>query len=203
MIDDLLWTKPRTVDGMEILRPPTVRAFFRALAAYGREIGSLRKASRHLAATGGLDPEIAVSAFLYLPDDERFAYVLEDVVPDRGFPYTAEERRRYLLAIVGVLGPNVARLDALFGDPEAERPLRESVGDDSLLVFGCAERFHVDPRSVMDWPLGTFLDVVEAFSKPESVREPKVNVAEYVGDFVGAPVVGTGVVGGPVRAGEN
>ena len=166
-VSDLLGKRARTASGAEVAAP-TVRSFFRALEVFGAEIGIVREASRKV--PGGLSPDIAIAPFLTAPSDGRLAYVLD------GPPFDMEGAAR---SWVPFILPLAGRIDALLGEPG------EAGGDDSdvdsatLLILGCAERFHIDPMAVMDWPLGLFLDVVQAFSRP-----PKAQGSEQ-GEIVG------------------
>jgi hypothetical protein len=121
---------------------------------FGAEIGIVREACRKV--PGGIAPDIALSPFLVSPLDGRLAYVLDGVT----FDLAGAAR-----AIAPVVARLAGRIDALLGYPGAEADQDGDVDPAVLLVLGCAERFKIDPMAVMDWPLGLFLDVVQAFSR--------------------------------------
>lgn len=158
-----------------IVRPPTVRTFYLALECFGSEIAIVRSAARK--AEGGLSVAVAVAPFLTDPGHTRLARVLKTCVE---FPIGLEgDFERVLadddatameLALTVADMIDVKGLDAMLTPPDAQRvEPGESDGpsDESALVFGCAERFHIDPMAVMEWPAGVFADVVAAFSRPE------------------------------------
>ena len=169
-MSDLLWTKPRVVGGV-LVAPPTVRSFFRALEVFGAEIGAVREARSRLEEP--LSRDAMLTPFLVTVDDGRLDYVLEDMLqpwPGGGLRPEGELRKAVDAALL-VLGPNLARLDELLGEPSAEISEEASGGDDVLYVLGCADRYHLDPRVVLDWPIGLFLDVIEAGAQAAKGRE--------------------------------
>jgi hypothetical protein len=177
---DLLWTKPREVGGVR-LAPPTVRSFFRALEVFGAEIGAVREARSKIA--GEISPDVALAPFLVTTAHERLRYVLEDVLADWTEP-TEADLQAAARATVAILGGNLARIDALLGGATVEIEPSQGAGDDVLYVLGCADRFHLDPRVVMDWPVGLFLDVVEAFSSPPGSPEDRAAGEAFIGSIL-------------------
>lgn len=163
-LSDLLGKKTRTVSGVDV-GAPTVRQFFRALEVFGTEIGIIREAARQI--PGGLLLEVAVAPFLVSPDDGRLKYVL-----DR----PGWENADAVHAVALFVAPLAARIDGLLGVPGEGGEDTEDIESGVLLVLGCAERFHIDPMVVMDWPLGLFLDVVNAFSRPPSRRSSGIDL---------------------------
>jgi hypothetical protein len=172
---DLLWTKPREVGGV-LLAPPTVRSFFRALEVFGAEIGAVREARSKV--EGALSLDVALSPFLVPAAQERLRYVLEDVITTWTEPSEADLHAAARGA-VEILGSNLARIEALLGEPAAEIIPQEGAGDDVLYILGCADKYHIDPRTVMDWPVGLFLDVVDAFTRHPAEDDEAPITDEY------------------------
>jgi len=171
---DLLGKRERTASGAEV-SAPTVRTFFRALEVFGTEIGIVREASRSVA--DGLPLDIALAPFLVNPEDGRLAYVLEGLwKPEDGAALVevAKAAARFVEPVAG-------RVDGMLGVPGGEVEETEDVEAGVLLVFGCAERFKIDPLAVMDWPLGMFLDAIQAFSRPP--REVSPATDEMIGSI--------------------
>ena len=177
---DLLWTKPRKVGGVLVV-PPTVRSFFRALEVFGAEIGAVREARSKIEGEIGLD--VALAPFLVPTARERLLYVLEDVIPGWTEP-SEDDLKEAARATVAILGGNLARIDALLGEPSVEIVAEPGAGDDVMYVLGCADRYHLDPRVVMDWPVGLFLDVVDAFSAPPVTPEERSAGEEFIGSIL-------------------
>jgi len=158
---DLLGKKIKTVSGAEV-SAPTVRSFFRALEVFGAEIGIVRSAISQV--PGGISPDIAVAPFLVSPEDGRLSYVIE------GLCLPGADYVEVVNALATSLLPLLGRIDAMLGESEPQEQSYEQEDVDAavLLVFGCAERFHISPSEVMGWPLGMFLDCIQAFSRPPS-----------------------------------
>lgn len=157
-VSDLLGKRLRTASGAEVAAP-TVRSFFRALEVFGAEIGIVREACRKV--PGGIAPDIALAPFLVTPQDGRLAYVTDG--PPLDLAGAARSWVPFILPLAG-------RIDALLGEPGGAGGDDSDVDSATLLILGCAERFHIDPMAVMDWPLGLFLDVVQAFSRPPKTQ---------------------------------
>ncbi len=185
------------IDVTDGKKAPTTRAFFRALKVFSAEIGALRLAARQV--DGPLSEDLAIVPFLIGSDDNRLEYVLED--------YTAAtDRSEMVRSVAAYVAPLASRIDALLSPPEgAEWDGGEASTDDVdpgvLLIFGCAERFHIDPQAVLDWPLGMFLDCIAAFSRPDREKatghdfvgevyaEDKTEAAPFEGSALGIPTI--------------
>jgi len=202
-MSDLLWTKPRVVGGV-LLRPPTVRSFFRALEKFGPEIGAIRQARAQL--TTPLSFDVGLSPFIAAVGESRVDYVLEDVLP----PWQGEGYRpssdlpAAIRALAEVLGKDLLRLDELLGDPGVDITEETAAGDDVLYVLGCAERFKIDPRAVLDWPLGLFLDVIQVGVRSAEAREaleskPYIPTETFLGSMM-IPTIQADPVGDPDTA---
>jgi len=173
-VADLLGKRERTDSGVEV-QAPTVRSFFRALEVFGTEIAIVRQAAAAL--PEGIAPEIAVAPFLVSPEDGRLAYVLEGLVADSDYLDAA-----IVPTIVRFVKPLAARINALLGPADAESmPQDDDVDPGVLLVLGCAERYKIDPMIVMHWPLGLFLDVIHANSRPP--KDANVTGREVTGEM--------------------
>ena len=174
-MSDLLWTKPRLVGGV-LLAPPTVRSFFRALEVFGEEIGAVREARSRI--DEPLSAEAMLAPFLAHLEDGRLDYVLEGILQEwTGGGFRPEdELARSVRAVVIALGKNLPRLDELLGEPSIEISEETADGDDVLYILGCADRYHLDPRVVLDWPIGLFLDVIDAGTRStEGKREQEAS----------------------------
>ena len=166
---------------------PTVRTFFRALENFGGEIAAVRSASRKI--EGRLTVDQAASPFVASVEDGRLAYVLEGLV-DHDLVGAA-------YAVAEMIKPIASRIDDLLGDPDVEvREDESDVDTGTLLVLGCAERLHIDPMVIMDWPLGFFLDVTVAFSRPAKNKTSGPSMDA----FIPTPDMSKPIVGGASRA---
>lgn len=177
---DLLWTKPRMVGGV-LVAPPTVRSLFRAFEVFGAEIGAVREARSKIG--DSLSVDVAVSPFLVPDARDRLLYVLEDSLCGAG-DVSDDALHATTRSVVGVLGPNLPRIEALLGDPTLEIVAEPGAGDDVLYILGCADKYHIDPRTVMDWPLGLFLDVVDAFSAPPQRPQDAAASEAFIGSIL-------------------
>lgn len=191
-LTDLLGKRARTASGVEVATP-TVRSFFRALEVFGAEIGIVRSAARE--APNGLSLDIALSPFIIDLKDGRLEYVLEGLAP-----FGEQGPGPIAVAAATMVAPLAPRIDALLGVPGSESSDEdtEDVESGVLLVLGCAERFHIDPMAVMDWPLGLFLDSIKAFSRPAPAQDDK-EAPEMVGSMFPAQEFPE-VIGGPTRS---
>lgn len=193
MLSDLLGERIRTKSGV-VVSPPTVRSFFRALKVFGAEISSVRAAAHDPLLPCGLDAEVAVSAFLGDPDDGRLAYVLEGIAtgPD---PLNVVEAA---MAIAAFVAPLAEQLDTLIGSgaepshEDGESAIDPGVGRVFLIAKHCGG---IDPMTVMNWPLGTFIDANEIYL-PDAMKTSG-RAAAALTDLI-PTVVAHPVVGGPV-----
>jgi len=179
-MSDLLWTKPRKVGGV-LMAPPTVRSFFRALEVFGAEIGAVREVRTKI--EGEISVDVALAPFLVPTASDRLRYVLEDVLAEWTEP-TEADLHAAARATVDVLGSNLGRINALLGEPSVEIIAEPGAGDDVMYVLGCADRYHLDPRVVMDWPVGLFLDVVDAFSAPAEREQDRDAGEAFIGSIL-------------------
>lgn len=171
---DLLGKRVRTGAGVYVAAP-TVRTLFRALEVFGAEIGVVREAARKM--PGGIPVDLALAPFLISPEDGRLRYVLDGLWAP-GFDAPMVDIAK---AAAQLVAPLAGRLDGLLGVPGEEGEPGDDVDSAVLLILGCAERFHIDPMAVMDWPMGLFLDAVRAFSRPDRQES---NAQEFVGSVL-------------------
>jgi hypothetical protein len=148
---------------------------------FGAEIGAVREARSQVDGVMGVD--VALAPFLVPSAAERLRYVLEDVLADWTEP-TEADLHAAARATVEVLGANLARIDALLGGPTTEIVAEPGAGDDVMYVLGCADRYHLDPRVVLDWPVGLFLDVVDAFSGPPEKPQDRTASEAFIGSIL-------------------
>ena len=185
-LQDLLDERARTGSGAEVSLP-TVRTFCLALKYFGSEIAALRAASKKI--PGRFTVDQAITPFVATFGDGRLEKVLSGL--------SSHDPVGTAYAVAGMVEPIAERIDELLGDPEADYE-QDSVDVDpmALYVMKCAKDVGgVDPIGVvMAWPIGFFLDVVRAFSRP---AKDSTVPADYV-DPLPRPVV----VGGPTRGSE-
>jgi hypothetical protein len=156
-MEDLLGKVVRTASGVEV-STPTVRNFYRCLEVYRGEIHRIRT---FIAEHGNkVEPELLITFFLATPEDKRLEYVL-------GSRTDMEERARawipFIVPLASAINGRLRPLDeVVVFAPEDD----DEVDDAVAMVLRAADCYHIDPMAVMDWPLGLFLDVTKAFSKP-------------------------------------
>jgi hypothetical protein len=167
---------------------PTVRSFFRALEVFGGEIGAVRVAA--LKIDGHLTVDRAVVPFLTDDDTQRLSYVLERLVPHDTYAMHASRLHEVARVVAQMVAPLASRIDRFLGDPEADHDEDEDVDGAMLYVLGTAERLHIDPMVILDWPLGVFLDVTWAFSRPAKRDDPLRAIRRYAEDRPQVPIVG-------------
>lgn len=175
---DLLGKRVRTASGTEV-GAPTVRAFFRALEVFGGEIAAVRLASKQLG--GKLTADQAAAPFLVGLEDGRLRYVLEGL-------FSGDDLTGAGYAVAAQVAPMAWRIDQILGDPDAEVLEDDDVDGGVLYILGIAERLHIDPMAVMDWPLGLFLDAQLAFSRPSGGRTEQSTTRDGFAEM-GMPVL--------------
>ena len=165
---------------------PTVRAFFRALAVFGPEVRIARELCREV--PDGLDMTLVIAPFLATPGDKRLEFVLEGCTlpPEVGIAAIVE---------------SLTRLDHILGAPgEPDEGPTDDVGPEVSLILACAERAHTDPMSVMDWPIGLFIDSISRSLGGRSA--PSGQAAEVFEEIIPG-IQAEGVVGGPTPAPDD
>jgi hypothetical protein len=193
-IFDFVGTSVSIRPGGEI-RLPTVRAFFRALQVFGPEIETVRAAIRQ-SPDKGLRAEIAVAPFIAGLEDKRLIYVFEGLADAKRFR-TEEDARNIVLGYVALLAPHFDALDELL-TPSAEDEPRgaDEVDPGAQRIFALAERIGIDPMTIVDWPLGVFLDALKHFS---SKAGHATEVQEQRGPL--PPGIGLDIAGFPGQPG--
>ena len=172
--------------GVEI-KLPTVRAFFRALQVYGREIYMVREAIRK-SPSGTLRSEIAVALFLARPAD--LIYVLEGLAPKEAL-LTDDAAQTVALGFVALLAPHLSEIDTMLGRGDASEA---DVDAASQRILRLAKCFQIDPMTIPDWPLGVFIDAWNEFT-----RDDKTDTGPGL-DAMVAPRPAVSIIGGPERA---
>jgi hypothetical protein len=185
---DLLGKRARTASGVEV-SAPTVRSFFRALEVFGGEVGAVRAAARKI--DGRLSIDQAAAVFLLDEDTKRLAYVLEGLAPEAYYLHAARVHE-VARVVAEMVAPLASRIDRFLGDPDAAIEDEDDIDVDGaiLYVLGTAERLHIDPMVILDWPLGVFLDVTWAFSRPAKKDDPLRAIRKYAEDRPQVPIVG-------------
>ena len=177
---DLLWTKYREVGGVYI-KPPTVRCFFRLLEAFPEELGALREARSRLEDGNDFTLDQMLAMFLGSPNADRLDWVLEDVMiphPGPGFRPKADVKAA-LVAVCVAFADTIKRADALLGEPEGTLDEESIAGRDTFHLLMVADRVHVDPLRVLDYPLGFFIDIIDLVidAAKNSQRKPATSPA--------------------------
>ncbi len=185
-IFDFVGTGVLLRSGVEI-KLPTVRAFFRAMQVYGKEIHMVRESIRR-SPTGSIRAEIVASLFVARPGD--LVYVLEGLVPKESL-LTDEAAQNVVLGYIALLQPHFPALDGMIGPGTDETP--QDVDAASQRILRLAKSFPIDPMLIPNWPLGVFIDAWNEFSrKPDDAPVPT-----YQAILPTRPDVQ--VVGGPTR----
>jgi len=180
-----------------VVRPPTVRTYYLALHLFGRQIALIRELAAER--PDGTVPAAAAISYLAI-HPEALRELLSTCVDGDLSLLPGSDLSALAMAAIEQFSPAAAV--ELLGPPDSDAEVDSDAAqeDGSFLILGAAERFHIDPSAVLEWPIDIFADVVLKYGEAsEAKRGGRGLAAEAFAGLIPVQHVGP-VIGGPTPA---